>query len=201
MCLKRRICGAISGYRVPGFAQRRESRDTPRGGALGPTMEQICRLQSDRALLCETAMTIHLIKLCVGAGSIEDLATWQKTHRTRYWDVVGQKCAYHTTRQRPKRQDDILDGGSIYWVIKGIIQVRQKLLGFDSVQSEKGHGMCALLLDPELVPVHPQPRRAFQGWRYLDVDDAPSDMGSSASEGLRDMPLKLRQELAALCLL
>ncbi len=146
-------------------------------------------------------MTVHMIKLCVGAGSIEDLANWQHDHRTKYWDRVGQSCAYHTTRQRPKRQDEILDGGSIYWVIKGTIQVRQRLLGFESVQSEKGHAACALLLDPALVPVQPQPRRAFQGWRYLDAEDAPTDLGVDAGQGLLDMPLKLRQELAALCLL
>lgn len=146
-------------------------------------------------------MTVHMIKLCVGARSIEELAAWQSSHRSRYWDLVGQKCAYHTTRMRPKRQDDILNGGSIYWVIKGIIQVRQRLIGFDSVQSEKGHTMCALLLDPDLVPVLPQPRRAFQGWRYLDVDDAPPDLSAKAVEGVLEMPLKLRQDLAALCLL
>lgn len=146
-------------------------------------------------------MTVHMIKLCVGVESIEDLAVWQRVHRTQHWDVVGRSCAYHTTRQRPKRQDNILNGGSIYWVIKGSIQVRQRVLGFESVQSDKGHPACALLLDPDLVPVQPQPRRAFQGWRYLDVDDAPVDLGADAGQGLLDMPLKLRQELAALCLL
>ncbi len=146
-------------------------------------------------------MTVHMIKLCVGVSLIEGLAVWQRDHRTRYWEAVGKKCAYHTTRQRPKRQDDILEGGSIYWVIKGLIQVRQKLLGFESVQSDKGLPSCALLLDPELVPVHPQRRRAFQGWRYLDVEDAPADIGANAGQGLAEMPVKLRQELAALCLL
>lgn len=149
----------------------------------------------------EAVMTVHMIKLCVGAQTIEDLADWQRSHRTRYWDAVGRTCAYHTTRQRPKRQDDLLNGGSIYWVIKGIVQVRQMLVGFEAVQNDKGLPSCALLLDPELVPVEPQRRRAFQGWRYLDEDDAPADLGTTARQGLSEMPVKLRQELAALCLL
>lgn len=146
-------------------------------------------------------MTVHLIKLCVGAGSVDDLAHWQREHRTKYWSAVDQRCAYHTTRQRPKREQDILGGGSIYWVIKGVIQVRQALLGFETTKSDKGHAMCVLLLDPKLVPVTPQPRRAFQGWRYLDVADAPGDIDSETYHGLGDMPVKLRQELAALCLI
>jgi len=86
-------------------------------------------------------------------------------------------------------------------VIKGLVQVRQKLIGFEGVQSDKGVPSCALLLEPDLVPVHPQHRRAFQGWRYLDVDDAPADLGAHAGQALAEMPLKMRQELAALCLL
>ena len=146
-------------------------------------------------------MTVHLIKLCVGAASIDDLSDWQRNHRTRHWPAVGKVCAYHTTRQRPKREHDLLAGGSIYWVIKGVIQVRQKLQGLEATQNDKGLPSCALLLDPELVPVEPQPRRAFQGWRYLDVDDAPTDLSAIGHRGVEDLPPKLRQELAALCLL
>ena len=146
-------------------------------------------------------MTIHLIKLCVGASSIEDLAAWQRDHRTRRFEEVGRTCAYHTTRQRPKRQDEIVDGGSIYWVIKGVIQVRQHIIGFEQVQNNKGLPSCALLLDQELVPVEPAPRRAFQGWRYLEIEDAPADLALNTNPGLLEMPMKLRQELAALCLI
>ena len=146
-------------------------------------------------------MTVHLIKLCVGAQSMDDLAVWQRQHTTRHSPLVGRRCAHHTTRQTPKRQSEVLDGGSIFWVIKGIVHVRQHVLGFDSVRNTKGQPCCALVLDPELVPVEPVPRRAFQGWRYLDADDAPADLSASSSTGVLNMPVKLRQELAALCLL
>lgn len=146
-------------------------------------------------------MTVHLIKLCVGAASIDDLGTWQRSHRTRYSAIAKRRCAYHVTRQKPKRQSEIMDGGSLYWVIKGVVQVRQRLLGFDSVSNDRGVPCCSLLLDPELTLVEPVPRRAFQGWRYLDADDAPADLDANTFTGLRDMPLKLRQELAALCLI
>lgn len=146
-------------------------------------------------------MTVHMIKLSVGSGSVENLAAWQKKHRTKHFPSLKRRCAYHTTRQRPKRQDELLAGGSIYWVIKGVIQVRQKLLGFETMKKSDGVPSCALLLDPELIVVEPQPRRAFQGWRYLDVDDAPGDLDASGVTRFGDMPLALRQELAALCLL
>lgn len=145
--------------------------------------------------------SVHLIKLCVGASSIEDLATWQRQHRTKHWECVGQTCAYHVTRQRPRREAELLAGGSIFWVIKGVVLVRQALLGFDSVTNASGQPSCALLLDSELVGVHPQPRRAFQGWRYLETCDAPDDLSLRQTDSIDAMPLKLRQELAALCLL
>lgn len=146
-------------------------------------------------------MTIHLVKLCVGATSVDDLSAWQKTRRTKHWKQVGRRCAYHTTRQFPRRETDLRDGGSIYWVIKGVVQVRQLILGLEATTNENGIPSCALLLDPELVPVMPQPRRAFQGWRYLEPGDAPSDILETSMTGIGDMPVKLRQDLAALCLI
>lgn len=146
-------------------------------------------------------MTVHIVKLCVGAQSVDDLAAWQRGHRTKYWKSVKRTCAYHTTRQRPRREQDVLNGGSIYWVIKGIIQVRQRIVGLENVKNEKGIPSCALLLEPKFIPVAPQPRRAFQGWRYLDVDDAPADISAATNAALKDMPHKLRRELAALCLI
>lgn len=146
-------------------------------------------------------MTIHLVKLCVGATSIDDLAAWQKHHRTKHWKQIGRHCAYHTTRQFPRRETELRDGGSIYWVIKGVVQVRQVILGLEPTTNDKGIASCALLLDPELVAVMPQPRRAFQGWRYLEVDDAPADLLDSETQGIAHLPTKLRQDLAALCLI
>lgn len=148
-----------------------------------------------------TAMTIHLVKLCVGAESIDDLARWQKA---RLADArrFGQRPAriVHTTFQTPKREAELVGGGSLYWVIKGLILVRQCVVGLDSGTKEDGSACCLLVLDPKLVAVRPVPRRPFQGWRYLNPDDAPPDL-TSASAAAIDMPLQMRKDLASLGLL
>lgn len=141
-------------------------------------------------------MALHIIKLCVGAESIEDLAQWQVSR------LAARGRIEHTTFQTPKRQDGLLNGGSLYWVIKGVIQVRQRLVGFDTGHKDDGSACCLLLLDPELVPVRPTKRRPFQGWRYLLDDDAPPDLGSArAAAEMASMSPKMRQDLAALGLL
>ncbi|MGF1455480.1 MAG: DUF1489 family protein [Alphaproteobacteria bacterium] len=138
-------------------------------------------------------MTIHLLKLCVGADSIDDLSRWQKG-RLR---LVGEIA--HTTRMVPKRRDEVLDGGSIYWVIKGFIQVRQRLVDIRPFTDEAGIGRCDLLMDPELVAVDTVPRRPFQGWRYLKPEDAPADVKPGSGEAA--MPAALKAELRELGLL
>jgi hypothetical protein len=148
-------------------------------------------------------MPLHLLKLCVGAESIEDLAQWQ-AGRLRLQKAQGVKTPklWHTTYQRPKRDAELLDGGSLYWVIKGVILVRQRLTGFGEGHKEDGSACCLLELDPKLTPVRPSPRRPFQGWRYLTADDAPPDLSSRAGrDQIADMPPKLRKELAQLGLL
>ncbi len=141
-------------------------------------------------------MALHIIKLCVGAESIEDLAHWQAGR------LAARSRIEHTTFQAPKRQDDLLSGGSLYWVIKGVIQVRQRLIGFDTGHKDDGSACCLLLLDPELVPVRPTKRRPFQGWRYLTNDDAPPDVGSArAAADIAAMSPQMRKELADLGLL
>lgn len=146
-------------------------------------------------------MTLHLVKLCVGAASIEDLADWQKGRLAALRKARGDARLFHTTFQTPKRRQELLDGGSLYWVIKGLIQVRQRLVGLDQGAKEDGSPCCLLLLDPELVPVRPTPRRAFQGWRYLDAADAPADLAAGAGAGMADMPPAMRRELAVLGLI
>ncbi len=145
------------------------------------------------------AMTLHIIKLCVGCDSLAELAEWQKS-RLKEKRAQGQKPELiHVTRMTPKRGDEILaGGGSLYWVIKGQIAARQKLLGFREVK-KNGVPHCGLLYDKELVPVVARPRRAFQGWRYLEAKDAPPDLGRT--KGAKDMPEALQRELAALGLL
>jgi hypothetical protein len=141
-------------------------------------------------------MTLHLVKLCVGADSIEDRAQWQK-ERLKEQKAKGEKPQiFHTTFQTPKRQQELLAGGSLYWVIKGVIQVRQRLTGFEDGQKDDGSPCCRLLLDRALVAVRPIPRRAFQGWRYLSAEDAPKDLGSGGSTGkLAALPPEMRRAL------
>ena len=146
-------------------------------------------------------MTLHLIKLCVGADSIEDLAQWQKGRLAAQRKAGKKPRLHHATFQTPKRQEELLDGGSLYWVIKGVIQVRQRLVGFEEGTKKDGSRCCVLLFDPPLVPVRPVPRRAFQGWRYLAADDAPADLGKGAESWLAKMPAKMRRELAELGLI
>jgi hypothetical protein len=142
-------------------------------------------------------LTLHLIKLCVGVDSIEDLRGWQKEHLARQ-KARGQKLELkHTTRMVPKRRDELLDGGSLYWVIKGYTAVRQPLIDIRPFVDKEGVGRCHLIYGKDLVLVSPRPRRAFQGWRYLDPKDAPPDIGKSG----RGLPDKLQRELAELGLL
>ena len=108
---------------------------------------------------------------------------------------------FHRTGQRPKRDADLLDGGSIYWVIKGVIQARQQLVGFGEGTRPDGRSCCLILMQRELVPVRPTPRRAFQGWRYLEADDAPPDLGGRAAGDIVGMPPQMRKDLAELGLL
>ncbi len=125
-------------------------------------------------------MALHIVKLCVGVASIEELAAWQAERFGRKTASGKPPRIVHATLQTPKRQAELLDGGSLYWVIKGVIQVRQRLLGFEDGLKEDGSPCCHFVLDAALVPVRPVPRRAFQGWRYLPGDDAPRDLGREA---------------------
>jgi hypothetical protein len=146
-------------------------------------------------------MTVHMIKLSVGSESIDDHAQWQAANR-QFWRKVGNRPAvFHTTFQTPKRTADLLDGGSLYWVIKGLIQARQRLVGFDEGKKEDGSSCCLLLLDPEIIPVRPVPRRPFQGWRYLEAAAAPPDLGTGSRGDMGELPPALRRELAALGLI
>jgi hypothetical protein len=147
-------------------------------------------------------MALNIIKLCVGAQTIDDLARYQ-ARMAAFRKAHGmQPRIEHTTFQTPKRQEEILAGGSLYWVIKGTIQVRQRIIGFDTGQKEDGSACCLLLLGPDLVPVRPVKRRPFQGWRYLTTEDAPPDVGSAAEAArLAELTPQMRKELADLGLL
>ena len=143
---------------------------------------------------------LHLIKLSVGSDSVADLRDWIAL-KLREKKKRGQKLEHiHTTRMAPKRTDELLDGGSIYWVIRGQVSCRQKITDFRTFVDKKGIGRCRIVLDPKLVLTEPRPYRAFQGWRYLQADDAPVDL-SIAAPGAAKMPETLRRELRELGLL
>lgn len=144
-------------------------------------------------------MVLHLIKLCVGADSIEDLREWVSQRSLTAMAAGLEPHSVHTTRMIPKRMEELLDGGSLYWVIKGQVQARQKLLDIRSFTGGDGITRCDLVLGPEVIETSPAPKRPFQGWRYLKDEEAPRDLGGS---GLADdMPSDLRRELAELGLL
>jgi len=143
-------------------------------------------------------VTLHLIKLCVGAESVESLAAWQKG-RLKLLRKAGRKPELiHVTRMMPKRKNELLEGGSLYWVIKGYIAVRQPLIDIRPVV-RNGQPHCALVYAPELIATARRFSRPFQGWRYLDPKNAPADLSQSASA--RNLPEKLRAELSELGLL
>jgi hypothetical protein len=138
-------------------------------------------------------MTVHLIKLCVGVSEVQELADWQKRR------LKATKRVFHVTRMMPKRADELVDGGSLYWVIRGLVMVRQRITAIERFADEEGIERCKIIFDPKLVPVRPVPRRAFQGWRYLDAKDAPPDLPKGGRG--EKLPPKMRAELAALGLL
>lgn len=131
-------------------------------------------------------MPLHMIKLCVGCDTVEELRGWRARHYT-----TGEVNRVHT-RQTPKRADEILDGGSLYWVMKGMVLIRQRIVGIETF-GEGQERRCEILLDPDIVSTAPQPRRAFQGWRYFEPKDAPPDLTLSAADGA--MPQDLAREL------
>ncbi|MGF9759246.1 DUF1489 family protein [Microvirga sp. 0TCS3.31] len=145
-------------------------------------------------------MTLHLIKLCVGCDSITDLEEWIEENRAVHRRLGRDYEQTHTTRMVPKRVDELLSGGSLYWVIKGQVAARQTLLEIRPFTDGDGIGRCRLVLDPKVVAVEPRPYRPFQGWRYLIAKDAPRDIDGKAGD-LAKMPEDMRRELAELGLL
>lgn len=138
---------------------------------------------------------LHIVKLCVGAGTIEDLATWQAGR------LKSDPPLRHLTRSAPRRAAEIVGLGSLYWVIGGAILVRQRITDIRPDRKQDGTEAVALVLDPALVPTHPRPMRPFQGWRYLEPSAAPADRTAREAAADAAMPAALRRELGALGLL
>jgi len=145
-------------------------------------------------------MPLHLIKLCVGCDSVADLESWIK-QKLKEKTRCGQKPEHiHTTRMVPKRAEELTDGGSLYWVIRGQISCRERIVDVRPFVDKEGVGRCRLVLDGKVVLVEPRPRAAFQGWRYLEVKEAPRDL-ARAAPGAARMPEAMRRELRELGLL
>lgn len=138
-------------------------------------------------------MTLHLIKLAVG---IEDVGHLRLVQRERY-KARGVRVFF--TRNTPRRSEELLDGGSIYWVIKGQVRVRQLLKDFTATVDDEGRPLCVVRYDRVLVPTVPKPKRAFQGWRYLQPEEAPPDL--KGKESGQELPPQMVEELRALGLL
>lgn len=144
-------------------------------------------------------MGVNLLKLCVGCESIADLEGWIEETRLLHKRLGRPYRQVHTTRMVPKRMDEILDGGSLYWVIKGRIAARQRIEAIEPFTAEDGIQRCHLVLEPVVVPVQLRPCRPFQGWRYLAARDAPADIRDG--DAPESMPEGMREDLRALGLL
>ena len=138
-------------------------------------------------------MPLHLIKLCVGVDTVEELESFRDLRVAERKARGEPAVSRHVTRMSPKRAEEVLDGGSLYWVIKRVIQCRQRIIGLDEVIDAEGTKRCAIVMDPEIIRTNPSPKRPFQGWRYLKDSDAPADL--TAATGGADLPDELRRKL------
>jgi hypothetical protein len=145
-------------------------------------------------------VTVHLIKLCVGVDTVQELKAWQAKRLKLLRHARKSAELRHRTLQTPRRREELLDGGSLYWVIRGVILVRQRVLDLRTDFKDDGIACCAIVLDPELMATRAQARRAFQGWRYLSVADAPPDVGTVEDQN-GEIPRAMRADLRELRLI
>ena len=146
-------------------------------------------------------MPLHLIKLAVGCDSVKELKEWVAERMQTAKKKGLPQHHIHITRMVPKRDAEILAGGSLYWVIKGEIAAREKIIGIEPFRDKDGIGRCRIVMQPKVIAVSPRPMRPFQGWRYLKEGDAPPDLTRTSASGLAAMPEPMRRELRDLGLL
>lgn len=146
-------------------------------------------------------MPLHLIKMAVGIESLDHLAAVQKTRRATLKAERGKPILVHRTRNYPKRAEEILAGGSMYWIVKGFVRVRQRIRGLERVTGNDGKPRCEIVLDPKLVRTVPMAHKPMQGWRYLEDRDAPKDLAAKGGDATADMPPEMLAELRKLGLL
>ena len=145
-------------------------------------------------------MVLHLLKLAVGVESIDQLAKWQCRRVIEMRRTQKDATPFHITRNRPKRTKELVSGGSLYWVIKRRIVVRQRFLDFESIVNSEGRNACRMILDPKLERTVPRRQRPFQGWRYLSDSDVPPDL-KLTTDLHEDLPAELLEELRELGIL
>lgn len=146
-------------------------------------------------------MTVHLLKLCVGVDAVSQLVRFQENRRAAKRVAGEEPVNIHVTRNTPRRADEVVDGGSLYWVIRRRIAVRQRIIRIDEVLDDEGRPRCGLVLGPDLVRTEPRSCRPFQGWRYLEAHDAPADLTGTGHDEVDEMPEEMVRELRALGLL
>lgn len=146
-------------------------------------------------------MPLHLIKLAVGCDSVRELKEWVAERIATAKKKGLPQRHVHVTRMTPKREEEILAGGSLYWVIRGEIAAREKIVAIEPFRDKDGIGRCRIVMQPKVIAVSPRPMRPFQGWRYLKPDAAPPDLGKTAEKGVASMPEPMRRELRDLGLL
>ncbi len=140
---------------------------------------------------------LNLVKLCVGVDKVSELAQWRDVRAAGARAIGVEYEPHHTTRMWPRRAEELLDGGSLFWVFKGLILARQRIVRMDEAIGEDGIRRCRLIFDPELVLTEAHRKRPFQGWRYLTKADAPKDIGLY-HEDEEEIPGTLRAELSSL---
>jgi hypothetical protein len=145
-------------------------------------------------------MPLHIIKLAVGCESVKELTGWVAERMQAAKKKGLPPHHVHVTRMTPKRVEDVLAGGSLYWVIRGEIAAREKIIAIEPFRDRDGIGRCRLVMQPKVIAVLPRPMRPFQGWRYFADGDAPRDL-ESAGTGVAAMPEPMRRELRELGLL
>ena len=147
-----------------------------------------------------TKSYINLVKLCVGAENVSDLANRQSQKRIAISGLKEEHQIIHITRMWPKREKELTAGGSIYWVFKGLILARQQIEGLEEIKGTDGIKRCGLILSKKIFKTEPKPKRPFQGWRYLKKSDSPKDLGQY-SQDENELPRNMQLELTKLGIL
>ena len=137
----------------------------------------IDRFQKPSLIANLAIMPLHLIKLAVGCDSVKELKSWVAERMQTAKQKGLPRHHIHITRMTPKRDEELLAGGSLYWVIRGEIAAREKIIAIEPFRDRDGIGRCRLVMQPKVIAVLPRPMRAFQGWRYFAQSDVPPDLG------------------------